>query len=305
MRSLLALLLVTAVTGTAAIASADVTVFLNRGGHIDAETGATIPAFGGGDRVWAATTACVKAHYAPFRVDIVDHRPTTGTYITAVVGGKASLLGGDDRTTNGVGPYSGSVIPDAVVYVFSQVGTGERDVENLCSVTAHEVAHALGLDHTYYCGDIMSYFLDRCGARRFIDVDAPCGEDGERTCGSGAATQNSYQRLAALVGLRSQPAPAPVEDAIDDVDDPVADPAGDADGEDGEDGEDADATAEDVDATEVDEDADATAEDADVDVAEDADQPAIVAPPVAPGPRCGEHGWHHRGGQARLSKYWR
>jgi len=203
-----------------------VTLYLDRDGDVT-DDGVEIPAYRGGDRTWSAVVACVQRQYAPFAVDVVDRRPASGEYITAVIGGRASLLGLDDHTTNGVGPYSGSVIPDAVVHVFSEVGTGERDVENLCAVTAHEVGHALGLDHEVYCGDIMSYYLDRCGARRFVDADAPCGEHSERSCGSGDETQNSYRRLGELVGfrdarrpqhdpwLRDDPAPQDPYDADD------------------------------------------------------------------------------------------
>ena len=193
-----ALLLVCLFAATAH-ATTNTTVFLERNGRGD------IPRFGGGDRAWSAIVGCVQRQYAPFAVDITDRRPATGTFITAVVGGKASQRGLDDETTNGVGPYDGTVIRDAVVNVFSQVGTGERDIENLCAVTAHEVGHALGLDHEVLCGDIMSYYVDQCGARTFVDRDAPCGEDEERACGNDDATQNSYQRLVALVGLREEP----------------------------------------------------------------------------------------------------
>lgn len=212
MRRTLTLSLVMFVTAGAAQAAPGrgpqaVTVFLDRDGEQrpaqDGDPAVTIPAFGGGDRTWHAVVDCVRAHYAPFQVDIVDTQPTHGTYITAVVGGLASQLGLDDQTTNGVGPYDGKVIPDAVVHVFSRVGTGERDVENVCAVTAHEVGHALGLDHEYYCGDIMSYFLDQCGARKFVDADAACGEAAARACGNGERGQNSYRQLAQNVGLRA------------------------------------------------------------------------------------------------------
>jgi hypothetical protein len=133
-----------------------------------------------------------------------------------VIGGRASQLGLDDRWTNGVGPHSGRVIPNAIVFIFSKVGTGERDVNNLCAVTAHEVAHALGLDHSFKCGDIMSYWLDRCGKRRFMDVDAACGEEEERDCANGDETQNSYRRLGQLVGFRTQPEPEPEDEPEDD-----------------------------------------------------------------------------------------
>jgi hypothetical protein len=183
-----------------------VTVYLDREGDVT-DDGVTIPAYRGGDRAWRAVVACVQKQYAAFAVDVVDQRPARGDYITAVVGGRASLLGLDDRTTNGVGPYNGEVIPNAVVHVFSEVGTGARDVENLCAVTAHEVGHALGLDHEMYCGDVMSYYLDRCGARRFVDANAPCGETRERACGNGDDSQNSYRRLGQLVGFRDATTP--------------------------------------------------------------------------------------------------
>jgi hypothetical protein len=164
---------------------------------------------------------CVKGHFAPFQIDIVDRKPSRGDYITAVVGGRASMLGLNDRNTNGVGPYSPNrVLRTATVHVFSKVGTGERDVKNLCAVTVHETAHALGLDHTYKCGDIMSYFLDRCGPRKILDVEAPCGEDSPRRCGDGKQTQNSYRKLAQAVGLRKgqpEPEPEPEPEPDDDV----------------------------------------------------------------------------------------
>ena len=212
----------------AAASSRPVTVFLDRGGD-----GKTIPRFGGGDRVWAATVACVRQHFAPFQVDITDARPRGSDFITALVGGKASMLGLDDQTTNGVGPYDGSVLRTATVHVFSQVGTGERDPANLCAVTAHEIGHSLGLDHSYQCGDVMSYFNDECGAQQFLDVDAPCGEDSERDCATGDATQNSFQRLAQNVGLRGDPVRKVEEDdsaaAADADPDPAADTDSDAD----------------------------------------------------------------------------
>jgi hypothetical protein len=242
--ALVGLVLLTAAS-VAHAAPREVTVFLDRDGHVTDE-GVEIPRFGGGERAWNAIVACVQRQYAPFAVDIVDRRPASGDYITAVIGGRASLLGLDDRSTNGVGPYDGNVLRTAVVHVFSQVGTGERDVENLCAVTAHEVGHALGLDHEVYCGDVMSYYLDRCGARRFIDADAPCGETAERECGSGDASQNSYRRLGELVGFRDartpktqprpnpnpqpQPQPQPDDDSddSDEVSPPERDPDADA-----------------------------------------------------------------------------
>lgn len=194
-------------------ARGDVTVYVDRYGAI-AENGAHVPPYAGTSQAWQQIVACVKRRFEPFAVEIVDHRPAELPYITAVVGGRPSLLGFDDRTTNGIGAFSGEVIPDAVVYTFSEVGPGETDVANLCAVTVHEVGHALGLDHSYLCGDVMSYFHDRCGEPRFLDVDAPCGEDKPRTCEvAHDATQNSYRRLGRLVGYRlAEPGTATPDD---------------------------------------------------------------------------------------------
>jgi hypothetical protein len=228
--ALIAVVIMTATGSAARAAPEPVTVFLERGGRVVSDD-VRIPRFGGGDRAWAGIVACVREHNAPFQVDVVDRKPARGKFITAVIGGRASQLGLDDRFTNGVGPHSGRVIPNAIVFVFSKVGTGERDVGNLCAVTAHEVAHALGLDHSFKCGDIMSYWLDRCGPRRFMDADAPCGEDEARDCANGDEAQNSYRRLGQLVGFRAVPEPEPEPEYEDSWDPVPADPYDDDDDE--------------------------------------------------------------------------
>ena len=192
------------VTGLSTAASADVGVFLDRDGGTDA--GVTIPRFAGTDRTWQAMTTCVKANFAAFRVDVGDRRPARGTYITVLVGGRASQLELDDDSTAGVGPYSGEVIHDAVVHVFAE-NIGANEVAALCATASHEIGHALGLDHSRRCGDLMSYDNDRCGTQRFVDADAACGEFEDRACGNGDDTQNSYRRLAEMIGLRARPEP--------------------------------------------------------------------------------------------------
>jgi hypothetical protein len=226
--------LIAVVLAVASPARAGVSVFLERNGLVT-EDGVEIPRFGGGDSTWKAVVACVKKQYEPFAVDIVDTWPARGHFITAVVGGRASQLGFDDEMIDGVGPFDGDVEPDAIVHVFSQT-SGERDIANLCAATAHEIGHALGLDHELYCGDIMSYYGDQCGEPRFVDAEAPCGEDDERDCASGEATQSSYRRLGQLVGFRDghKAATSPTADP-DHVrrDDPDRDDDGDDDGDEG------------------------------------------------------------------------
>lgn len=234
MRGLAVLVLVVVLSAAGeAGAARPVTVFLERHGKVVSDR-VTIPAYGGGEQRWRQLVRCVADHFAPFQVEVTDRRPR-GEAITAVIGGWASQLGLSNATTNGVGPYRGSVIRNATVFVFAKVGTGERDVENLCAVTAHEVAHAMGLDHTYRCGDLMSYFGDRCGRRRFLDVESYCGEDEARMCGDGEPTQSSYRKLGELVGFRAvedEEEPEDDEEDEGDVEDEIEDEdAGEVDDE--------------------------------------------------------------------------
>ena len=218
--------LLAAVSSVAEAAPRPVTVYLERGGRVVDHQGedVEIPRFGGTDAAWTKIVGCVKTQFSPFQIDIVETEPS-GDHITAILGGYASQLGLDDRSTNGVGPYiAGRVQRNATVHIFSKVGTGERDTQNLCAVTVHEVSHALGLDHTFKCGDVMSYYLDRCGARKFLDVDAACGEFSARSCGDGEKTQNSYRMVATLVGLKN-PDPTPTTDDTEDRDDDQTDPS--------------------------------------------------------------------------------
>jgi hypothetical protein len=216
------LLVLVMLTGSVAAAT-PVTVFLEHAGHREqTDDGIVqIPRFGGSARVWNAMVGCVQQKFSAFAVDVVDQRPQDGEYITAVVGGSADQLGYDPEQVAGVGPSDGRVISDAVVHVFSRT-IGERDTQQLCETTAHEIGHALGLDHSMQCGDLMSYPREECGERptlTFTNVDAACGEYQERDCQVGDS-QNSFQRLAALVGLRgAEEMPAP-EDTTNDEPEP-------------------------------------------------------------------------------------
>jgi hypothetical protein len=184
-----------AVVAAATPARADVTVYLDRHGD-DA-----VSEFGGGTHPWRAMVACVRQHFAPFAVEVVDRRPPRGHYITAVIGGRPGQLG-MARGVDGDAPYRGKVMRDATVHVFSRA-IGEHHIRELCDTTAHEIGHALGLDHVVACHDLMSS-SDRCAAREFLDVEARCGEHHARDCDDGAPTQSSYRRLGALVGWRHE-----------------------------------------------------------------------------------------------------
>jgi hypothetical protein len=157
-------------------------------------------AFSGGDAKWKSIIKCVKKQFAPFDVVVTDQRPADDNFMMVVVGGKPADIGvTDGHHVSGLAPFNGNVIPRAVVFGFS--AAVDNDVRALCETIAMEVAHAFGLDHEYLCKDVMTY-LRGCGAKTFVDADAPCGEHKKRACEGGAPTQNSYRRLIEVLGAK-------------------------------------------------------------------------------------------------------
>ncbi len=158
-----------------------------------------LPGWRGSKKNWTKLVACVQKLFAPFDVVVTDEEPASVEHIRVAVGGKAKDIGLDDKHVSGLAPFNGEVIPRAVVFAFAaQVN---HDVRTICETIGMEVAHAYGLDHEYLCKDLMTYLPD-CGARSFVDKDAPCGEKKKRPCHGGAPTQNSYQLLLRALGPR-------------------------------------------------------------------------------------------------------
>ena len=151
----------------------------------------------GGDARWKQLVACVGKQFAAFSVTVTDERPATDDFIMVAVGGKPSDVGIKEKDVAGLSPFNGAVIPRSVVFAFA--GATGNDVETTCETIAMEVGHSYGLDHEYLCKDVMTY-LRGCGAKRFVDETAPCGEAKKRACETGGTTQNSYRHLISVLG---------------------------------------------------------------------------------------------------------
>ena len=68
---------------------------------------AQVPAYRGSDRAWRSVVACVRTHFAPFAVDVVDARPAAGDYSMIMVGGQPDVVG-MGRGVSGVAAGSSS-----------------------------------------------------------------------------------------------------------------------------------------------------------------------------------------------------
>lgn len=169
---------------------------------IDSGVVRTVPGFSGSKKQWRRLVSCVRSKFAPFNVAITDHRPVGGNYIMVHVGGEPTDLYGRKRKgMGGVAPFNGEVISGAIVFAFSKT-LGNR-LDPMCHTVAHEVGHVYGLDHTYRCGDVMTY-LQGCGKKRFVDAVVRCGENKRRDCDHGSSTQNSYDHMYEILGPREQ-----------------------------------------------------------------------------------------------------
>lgn len=169
----------------------------------------TLPGYTGSKRSWRRIVSCVKSKLAGFDVEITDQRPGDPGYVTVHVGGTPrDLFGRDRRNMGGVAPYNGKVIHDGMGFVFSKT-LRNRQTE-VCESIAHEIGHLYGLDHSYRCGDLMTY-IQGCKKRRFVDAHVRCGEDGRRDCENGEATQNSHEHLLSVLGPAKLDEGRPVE----------------------------------------------------------------------------------------------
>ncbi len=174
-----------------------------------------VGAFSGTDAQWDQVLSCVQGLFARFNVNVTDVEPTSGTYLESVVGGSPDDIGMPWGVA-GVAPYDPygcQVIPNAIVYTFSDVYAGSpRFVRDVCETAAQEIAHAFTLDHQMLCEDPMTYLSD-CGDKEFQNQYATCGEYEPRECACNGTSQNSVQVLYDKLGTHDgSPAPIPPTD---------------------------------------------------------------------------------------------
>jgi hypothetical protein len=157
----------------------------------------TVPRYAVSNATWKRLVTCVESKFAAFDVVVTDTLPKGQDYLLVKVGGTPADIGIQGRELGGIAPYNGRAIPNSIVFVFDQ--KGQFRTKNNCETAAHEIGHVYGLDHSFQCGDVMTY-KQGCGKKVFKDQLMPCGEDKQRDCRGAQPTQNSWGQLLAVLG---------------------------------------------------------------------------------------------------------
>ncbi len=148
------------------------------------------------DAMWRDVVECVKQTYAPFAVQIVTDRPTSGNYHMAIVAGSPGNVG-MGQGVGGVSPFSCDYIPNAISYSFANI---YGSVDDICWTVAQETAHSWGLDHKFDNKDPMTYLQSGPSRKTFQNASGPCGEFQARSCSCGGSQMNSFQMILSTFG---------------------------------------------------------------------------------------------------------
>lgn len=156
----------------------------------------TVSAFAFSDATFESTAGCLRAVFAHYDVSITTTDPGQLPRRELMLAGNPQDIGLPSGIP-GAAPFTGQPIDNAIAFAFANTIGDNPDA--LCWMTANQLGHLYGLDNAHYCPDLMG-FTDGCGLKAFTNVDAPCGEYSDRTCASGAATQNSDATLRLVIG---------------------------------------------------------------------------------------------------------
>jgi MYXO-CTERM domain-containing protein len=141
------------------------------------------------------------ASHAPYNIEFVTARPTSGNYSMVVFGGTCQSVVGENNCAGIALLDCGDFMPNNITFAFP----GGLRVADLASTAAQEEAHAFGLAHTTDNTDIMYPYL-----RDFVPTEFGAGPvpDGDLTCG-GMTYQDSDERMMQIIGYRGQDALGP------------------------------------------------------------------------------------------------
>ncbi len=161
-----------------------------------------VSAYEGTDAQWQQIVQCVQQTYAPFNVQIVTTRPTSGTYHEAIVAGHAADVG-EPSGVLGVSPFTCGYIPSSISFSFAN--EEPTNIDDICWTVSQETSHSWGLDHKFDDRDPMTYLTTGPAQKAFQNSPGSCGEYSARTCnctyaGTGSSGENAFALIMATFG---------------------------------------------------------------------------------------------------------
>ena len=106
----------------------------------------------------------LNQYFAPYAIEFVSERPTSGDYTTVALGGMPDNIGKSQQNLLGIAPLDiGNRNANDIVFVFSEnVATKRYDLQGLALTITHELAHSFGLAHSDDPKGIMAQSVCRC-----------------------------------------------------------------------------------------------------------------------------------------------
>jgi uncharacterized protein (TIGR03382 family) len=140
--------------------------------------------------------------FAPYDVEFVMERPTSGIYESIVFGGSCRSVLGQAGCGGVALADCGNTVEKNITFVFP-VGLDYRD---LAPTAAQESAHAFGLAHTTDSSEVMfPYIQPGVYPDHFGATDAACPQQEVQqgsTCG--LTSQNSHEMMMSAIGPKGQ-----------------------------------------------------------------------------------------------------
>lgn len=156
----------------------------------------SITTFSHDPALFAATVDCIEQGLARYDVQVVTTDPSPTPHSELVMAGRPQ----DAGLPSGVWAVAPSIcnyVPNAPAFVFANVFPPEA--ERLCWIGLQQLGFMAGLEHLFYCPDVMST-IEGCSARAFQDRDSACGVNGPAPCQCGGSTRNAHAVMQAVFG---------------------------------------------------------------------------------------------------------
>lgn len=155
-----------------------------------------ISEFAHGNAVFDATVACITSGLAAYDIQVVTTDPSPTPHSELVLAGASTQMGLPSGVW-AVAPSTCSYVPNAPAFIFAN--TFPADAQRLCWIGMQQLGFMAGLEHLFYCPDVMST-IEGCSGRSFQNRDSACGTTSPTQCQCGGTSRNSHAVMSSVFG---------------------------------------------------------------------------------------------------------